>query len=83
MKQIKSLIKQKTRPSPPGLMCEVFPVINLNIMYPKMDKDKNTVRICKSGVCIEAKGRNGELLVAGVFLLFVCLGIAAIAGSNK
>lgn len=34
----------------------------------------DTVRLCKKDVCIEARGRNGQLIVVAFVVLLICTG---------
>lgn len=40
------------------------------------------VRVCKSDVCIEARGENAKLLVAAFTFALLCIGIAALAKAS-
>jgi len=42
-------------------------------------KTEDTVSVCNRDNCIHASGDNGKLIVAGVFFLLVCAGIAKLA----
>ncbi|MDX1939643.1 MAG: hypothetical protein SFU99_03780 [Saprospiraceae bacterium] len=41
----------------------------------------NSVKLCKSDLCIEAGGRNAELLVGAFVFVLICVGVAALAKS--
>ena len=36
------------------------------------------VKMCKRDVCVEARGKNAELIVSAISLAFICWGISAI-----
>lgn len=52
-------------------------------MINKYSKDRNTVRVCKKDNCIEAKGKNADLLAGAAAIMLVFVGIAAIAGVTR
>jgi len=52
-------------------------------MIYKYSKDRNTVKVCKSDNCIEAKGKNADLLAGAAAVMLVFVGIAAIAGAMR
>jgi hypothetical protein len=36
------------------------------------------VKICKSDLCIEAKGKNADILVSAFVFMLICAGITAL-----
>ncbi|MFW5850989.1 MAG: hypothetical protein ACOCWB_02080 [Bacteroidota bacterium] len=42
---------------------------------------KDAVKVCKKGVCVEAKGKYAEAITLSLVFTFVCIGIAALAKS--
>lgn len=40
------------------------------------------VRVCKKNVCVEARGKNAELIVGALAFAFICWGIAALAKAS-
>jgi hypothetical protein len=57
--------------------------INIENMNYKYSKDRNTVKVCKNDTCIEAKGKNADLLAGAVAVMLVFVGIAAIASVSR
>ena len=41
---------------------------------------RNTVKVCKRDNCIEAKGKNADLIAGAAAIMLLFVGIAAIAG---
>lgn len=40
------------------------------------------VKVCKRDFCVEARGRNAELIVGAIVLAFVYIGVATLARVN-
>lgn len=43
----------------------------------------NAVKVCKRDNCIEAKGKNADLIAAAAAIMLLFMGIAAIAGAIR
>lgn len=52
-------------------------------MVYKYNDNRNTVRVCKKDNCIEAKGKNADLIAGAAAVMLVFVGIAAIASATR
>lgn len=43
----------------------------------------NQVRVCKSGVCVEAEGKNADLIAGAAAVTLLFIGIAALVQAVK
>jgi hypothetical protein len=57
--------------------------INPIIMIYKYSKEQNSVRVCKKDNCIEAKGKNADLLAGAAAIMLLLVGVASIAGATR
>lgn len=53
----------------------------MNQLYFK--KNNNDVKVCYDKLCVDAKGKNAEIITNAVVFSLVCLGIGAILSSIK
>lgn len=54
--------------------------INLEFMIYKYSKNQNTVKVCRKNNCIEATGKNADMLAVAAAIMLLFVGIAAIVG---
>ena len=40
------------------------------------------VRVCKKDICVEARGKNAEIIVRAIAFAFICWGVAEIAKAS-
>ena len=52
-------------------------------MIYKYSKDQNTVMVCRKDNCIEAKGKNADLLARAAAIKLLFVGISAIVGVTR
>ena len=49
----------------------------------KVSTKSNTVKVCKRDVCVEAKGRNADMIIGASVVTILLMGVAAILGATR
>ena len=52
-------------------------------MIYKYSKNQNTVRLCKGNTCIEAEGKNADIIAGATAIMLMLVGIAAISNASR